>query len=394
MSQQLYTNNAATTLASAAGSGDTSLTVTNGAAFASPTGGDWQMVTLTSSTGTAVEIVKMTARAGNVLTVVRGQEGTASPARSTGDKVEARLTAAMLRVLATNLNTSGGLALGGYQEITSSDSVALGYQAAPNNFAVAVGYNTTAEGENSIAMGPGATAIPAKSVSIGLGGFDVARAYKSFQFASFAIPCVPRDDWWAGSGAQYNSGSEIVFTGPFIDLGTPPTWTTATAYDDGSVVRAVTPTGTQYRLWCEVTDSGDLLSITSGVSEPTWPAVGSSVAEGVNGFWLAVDPTTVIDEIIPTGMVFYPTEVGFICFNYGAVTAAPFVSIGTAASPTLFVNNQQLTGITGASQRQAFSGLKNGITDLRCTLVTAATGASPQFHGRFYAKGIFIQAQG
>jgi hypothetical protein len=44
--------------------------------------------------------------------------------------------------------------------------------------------------------------------------------------------------------------------------------------------------------------------------------------------------------------------------------------------------------------RHAFTGLKHGITDLRVKVVTPATGASARFHGRFYAKGLFVQTQG
>lgn len=49
-----------------------------GALFTSPTGGDWERATLHSAT--ALEVIKITARSGDVLTVVRGQEGTSAVA--------------------------------------------------------------------------------------------------------------------------------------------------------------------------------------------------------------------------------------------------------------------------------------------------------------------------
>ena len=51
------------------------------------------MLTLTQSgSETTWEIVKVTARASDVLTIVRGQEGTTAAAWAVGDKAELRLT--------------------------------------------------------------------------------------------------------------------------------------------------------------------------------------------------------------------------------------------------------------------------------------------------------------
>jgi hypothetical protein len=91
----LFTNNAATTVASALSDVATSLTVASGkgALFPAIAGTDYFLLTLTQ-TGieTTWEIVKVTARSGDVLTMVRGQEGTAAAAWVVGDKAELRLT--------------------------------------------------------------------------------------------------------------------------------------------------------------------------------------------------------------------------------------------------------------------------------------------------------------
>lgn len=93
----LFANNAATRLASTVATGSTSFSVTagDGTKFPSPSGGDWFPVTLIKSTG-AIEIMRCTSRTGDVLTVTRGQEGTAAQAFAVGDRVELRLTAAVL----------------------------------------------------------------------------------------------------------------------------------------------------------------------------------------------------------------------------------------------------------------------------------------------------------
>lgn len=95
---QLFANNAASELASAVTSGAVSLTLKtgDGAKFPSPVGGDFFLVTLYQKVGQDEinhEIVKCTARVGDVLTVVRAQEGTTARAFNVDDPVELRLTA-------------------------------------------------------------------------------------------------------------------------------------------------------------------------------------------------------------------------------------------------------------------------------------------------------------
>ena len=89
----LFTNNAATTLASGILIGATSLTVAagTGAEFPTLTGSEYFYCTLANNTG-SIEIIKVTARSTDTFTIVRGQDGTSAAAWSAGDKVELRLT--------------------------------------------------------------------------------------------------------------------------------------------------------------------------------------------------------------------------------------------------------------------------------------------------------------
>jgi hypothetical protein len=89
----LFTNNAATTLASGVLIGATSLTVAtgDGAEFPTLAGAQYFYCTLANNAG-AVEIIKVTARSTDTFTIVRGQDGTSAAAWSAGDKVELRLT--------------------------------------------------------------------------------------------------------------------------------------------------------------------------------------------------------------------------------------------------------------------------------------------------------------
>lgn len=95
---QLFLNNASAILANAISTTDTALTLASGLGgrFPAPTGGNYFVLTLYQMSGSIEinhEIVRCTSRAGDVLTVVRAQEGTAARAFSSGDPVSMRLTA-------------------------------------------------------------------------------------------------------------------------------------------------------------------------------------------------------------------------------------------------------------------------------------------------------------
>jgi hypothetical protein len=92
-----FANNAYATLAAGIASSDTSITLTSGqgARFPSLSGSDHFYATLID-TSNNLEIVKVTARATDVLTVTRGQESTTARAFVAGDRIELRITAAGL----------------------------------------------------------------------------------------------------------------------------------------------------------------------------------------------------------------------------------------------------------------------------------------------------------
>lgn len=91
----VITNNAVSKLASSIAKASTVVAVSagEGVKFPSLGAGQWFPVTIIKASG-EYEIVRCTGRAGDVLTVVRAQEGTASLDFSVGDRVEHRVTAA------------------------------------------------------------------------------------------------------------------------------------------------------------------------------------------------------------------------------------------------------------------------------------------------------------
>jgi len=116
-----FSNNASATLALAVTASATSLSLTvgQGSLFPVLTASDHFFVTLANNSN-QLEIVKVTARTGDVLTVQRGAEGTQALAYSAGDKIELRVTAAALKAIqdeaalvTRNVSTSTGLQGGG-----------------------------------------------------------------------------------------------------------------------------------------------------------------------------------------------------------------------------------------------------------------------------------------
>jgi hypothetical protein len=101
------TNNAFATLASSISDSVTSITVASGqgARFPSLGGSDYFYATLVDISNN-LEIIKCTARSGDVLTVERAQDSTTARAYTVGDRLEIRPIAAMLNDILGRLSLS------------------------------------------------------------------------------------------------------------------------------------------------------------------------------------------------------------------------------------------------------------------------------------------------
>jgi hypothetical protein len=95
----VLTNNAKSTLSATVGAGDLTLNLKSGEGAKFPvistSNGDFHPVTVVRSDG-SFEIMKVTDRVGDVLTVLREQEGTSALTFSVGDIVELRITVGLL----------------------------------------------------------------------------------------------------------------------------------------------------------------------------------------------------------------------------------------------------------------------------------------------------------
>lgn len=102
----LAANNAQTVLAAGISSTATSLTVNNGTGniFPSPSAGTsfFKLTIIDAATGSLTEIVHVTARAGDVFTIQRAQEGTTARAWSANDIAANMMTAGTLSYILVN----------------------------------------------------------------------------------------------------------------------------------------------------------------------------------------------------------------------------------------------------------------------------------------------------
>lgn len=107
MPKQVFTNNASSVLTVGVNTTFTTLTVTDGSMFPTPTGGDYFDVALiglnVNGQEASWEIARCTARSGNNLTVTRAQEGTVGATWGVGTRVEERMTAGFGNLVSVHL---------------------------------------------------------------------------------------------------------------------------------------------------------------------------------------------------------------------------------------------------------------------------------------------------
>ena len=151
MGRPLYTNNAATYLAFGITNTATTMQVSAnaGSLFPNPTGGDYFYVSLISLSGPIIEIVKCTARSGDILTIERGQEGTSALYWNMGDNVQLRITAAGMNYIAgSTASTTLEQSFTATQGQTVFTLTNFDYAPGTNNLAVFVNGSKQVSGTN------------------------------------------------------------------------------------------------------------------------------------------------------------------------------------------------------------------------------------------------------
>lgn len=185
-----FKNNATAALASGITSTATTLSLNSGqgALFPATGAGDYFFVTLVDSSNN-LEVIKVTDRTSDTLTVIRGQDGTAGRSFSAGDKVELRNTAAVMEAL---------------QSETSAVASDLATESAARAAAV------TAIESRTISPGTGLTGGGDLSASRTLTLADTAVSAGSYTYASFTVDAQGRLTA-ASSGQTLNTNSNVQF---------------------------------------------------------------------------------------------------------------------------------------------------------------------------------------
>lgn len=122
---QLFKNNARSTLAASLATGATTITVATGEGARFPVISNGNFFLATIEDATTVEIVKVTGRATDTMTIERQQEGTTSPATfASGAVVSLRLTAAVVETMINHVNGPDGVHAAGAVTVTPTGNLA------------------------------------------------------------------------------------------------------------------------------------------------------------------------------------------------------------------------------------------------------------------------------
>jgi hypothetical protein len=196
MPRPLYTNNAQTTLATGIASTDTTIQVASGSGslFPSPSNGDYFYITLVSVSLPTVEIVQCTARSGDVLTVVRGAEGTSPQPFSIGDGVQLRITAAGMNFLVgVSGATTQEQSFTATQGQTVFNLTNVSYTPNTNSLAVYVNGSKQVSGVNYTE-----TSVNSFTLTSGANAGDIVEAVSGFSASNGTL---------YATGVKYNEGS-------------------------------------------------------------------------------------------------------------------------------------------------------------------------------------------
>ena len=227
MGRPLFTNNAATYLAFGITNTATTMQVSAnaGSLFPNPTGGDYFYVSLISLSGPIIEIVKCTARSGDVFTIVRGQEGTTPLYWNMGDNVQLRITAGSLNLF-SNDTDAGNINFTPYSFITSTN-----VQGAIDQTADKINSFSASTGSSEIGYNEGCPGAVNQTVQNKLQQFLDVQDFDSFTDAlscanSGSVKTLVLSSTVVGDGITIPSGVNLVIKeGGLITISAATTFT-------------------------------------------------------------------------------------------------------------------------------------------------------------------------
>ena len=370
---QLFSNNADTQLSAPLTNVGTSATLADGSGLNTPTGGDYELLTLIA--GTDVEIVSMTARTGNTITITRAQEGTTAIAWGTGTRIFAGITAGtMTAPLRNNATQAGSLAVGAGAAATGISATAFGADAAVALGGAAFGNGADAAGEDSTAVGRFSYAGGLESVAISSAYID--------DLASYGVAIGPYCE--VGETHGFAAGFSALSYG----VGAGAVGRNAQSYADNA--------------WAVGTNA--YTNAPNSLHMAALPIVPSGSVAAADCAWRKSAPAVVIMSApvsltattthtipMPSGVTFYPEEVGIIVTAANTVTGQPTVRFGATSAETRYLAATETVGLDAARKRARYITLASneGSTTLAAEITIA--GAATTLTGQFYWRGFAVQ---
>ena len=360
MTIQIFSNNAKSTLASGINSSVTTITVAvgTGAEFPNPSAGQQFKVTLNSvSLTTVYEICNCTSRSGDVLTVIRGQEGTTATAFNTGDFVGHFNTAGVATDWTQSEQLQNGkytVAVAGGTANALTATIASNLTALPNGYSIVILAASANSGASTLNLTLGSTVTGVLPIVTGNNTAVVSGTIPSAGYPLGLIYSSTYNAWVLSNGyvnlAVYAPINSPTFTGtPEAPTYTPPAPT------------APIPT-TQLATLGYVYNS---LQNYATINSPTFTGTPSAptASSGTNSTQIATTAfvQTAISAIYPVGSIYTSTVAtnpntlfGFgtwVAFGAGQVmigVGGGFVAgaTGGSADATLPVHSHNYSGTT------------------------------------------------
>lgn len=372
---QLYSNAVDTTLAAALSDVATTATLTDGSGLNAPTGSDYELLVL-EALG-SIEIVRITARTGNTITITRAQEGTTAQSWPSGARAFSGVTADTLAAYLANQTTqtnslllgngaatanTSALGIGYLAEANGNEATAVGGRSAEANAAkaTAVGSYCLVEAAEGTALGNSASVYSTAPAGIAIGGLSQVHG-----FGGIAIG--------ASSDATGDESISIGFGSEANGVGSVAIGEYADANRDRVLAISALPAATRFpeavAYWWE---------------NVTLHSVITTAALNLKNLQTYEIP-------LPTGVLFFPDEVGIVITTASTVTVQPTVQFGINASAEEHLDAVATTGLAAVGDRQRFQTLKTakGAATLRFEVTVAATATT--LTGRVYWRGFAVE---
>lgn len=377
-------NNYSSTITTTVSVGSLSLSVALFTSLPSPVSGEYFLLTLSGQGANTPEIIKVTARSGGTLTIVRAQGGTTAQAWAIGAVIEAYITAEDLAQFGQGVDTTGDVKGVGALDLQSGRTAASQVSSGADSFAagskntasgvrstatgtanISSAVDTTAHGSTNTATQTGATAIGNNCDATGVDSLATGSNATASGLEATAIGGV------GGVASQEKSvsiagGSATAIRAMAIGSGS----TCAFAQMENIAATNVLRNGI-------TAFTGDELYAFAGRENVLFgPNISLTQA--------AADDLLVIS--IPSGVRYYADEIGLLIVSSTAVTSNPSVSFGVTGTPTALVESTEITEIA-VFDRTVFETpiIISGLTTLTFSLTVAATAtalvARPYFKG-------------